>query len=443
MRSHFSCFVILAATLVTAAGCGQSASQDDVAQADQDLMSELLGDIDLTEGRPQEVGQTPADASAGDELAANFPEATAAWDSAATSVSSAEQFAMRTESSGIPLSTVSATTPDGSVNLALRLKFGDRFSLVKTVQQTLTQKSATWPAAASTSLELHMDLEVQQVRSDASLLRITYTRIRYQHDINGQQQTYDSAASPPGGTTAELAVYAGMVNNGFSFWLGSDNTIRELVGYNIFLQRCVAALPVQQQAAILAGISDRFGTEGVAGFVDDSIGILPYRNGSSTPVAVGDIWTRERTVNMPAPVQIKSTCQLMDSSPSIATIQVTETLVPAGPTVDGTIVVQNGRSMATCRVDRTTGMPVDVNRSTFVALQVTTTTGESVAQEKQITTRVQSSLPATRSVVGSPVGNSAVRQASGQSPGQQVTPIPTAPAEFQGAPLSSTATAVY
>jgi len=94
-------------------------------------------------------------------------------------------------------------------------------------------------------------------------------------------------------------------------------------------------------------------------------------------------------------------------------------------------------------VDRITGMPVDVNRSTFVALEVTTTTGESVAQEKQITTRVQSSTPAARNVVAQPTDRFPVQPASGQNPQQQVTPIPTSPIEFQGAPLSSTATAVY
>lgn len=452
MRHQLSFCVLLTITLTTMTGCGQSASKSEVAQADQDLMSELLGDIDLTEGRPQEVPASTPSALVADTAAA--PTQTPSDPFAALpSQDAAEQFVMATASDGPTVSTVSSSAPVTDVDLSLRLNFGDRFSLVKTVQQTLTQKSAAWPTVASSTLDLHMNLEVQQVRSDASLLRVTYTRIRYQHDINGQQQAYDSATTPLANTPTELAVYAGMVNNGFSFWLGADNTIRELVGYNAFLQRCVASLPVEQQAAILAGVSDRFGTQGVAGFVDDSIGILPYRNGTSS-VAVGDIWTRDRTVSMPVPVQIKSTCQLVASTSSTATIQVTETLTPAGPAAGATVAVSSGRSMATCQVDRASGMPVDVNRTTFVQLQVMTATGESVAQEKQITTRVQSTTPAARNVVSQPATiGYPIQQASGDGKMQQVTPIPTTiaptttapaiPAEFQGAPLSSTATAVY
>lgn len=411
---------------VALSGCNKSEPSNNVSDADQDLMTELLGDIDLTEGRPApEVATEPL------RTASNIP------------------------ADNLVVSTVSSSVVQPDVDLSLKLKFGDTFSLVKTVQQTLNQKSAAFPAVASTSLELHMDLSVQQLRDDASLLRISYTRVRYEHDINGERQLYDSAMAAANGVPAGLEMYSGMVKNGFSFWLANDNTIRELVGYNAFLQRCVATLPVQQQAAILAGISDRFGRDGVAGFVDDCIGILPYdaRSGVSSHVSIGDIWTRQRTVMMPVPVEIKSTCRLESMSPTSATIQVTGVLTPSRTSQsDSPIDIQSGRTMGTCVVDRTTGMPVHVTRDTFVSMAVTTAGGETLAQEKQIRTTIESARPSQqdRSVVSvpqSPPQNLGIQRASVQTVPRarmQVSPIPTTPQTGgQTVPLSSTATAVY
>jgi len=228
--------------------------------------------------------------------------------------------------------------------------------------------------------------------------------VRYEHSVKGVQQSFDSSVSDARTVPAELALYAGLVNNGFSFWLGRDNTVGELVGYNAFLQRCVALLPVQQQAAVLSGISDRFGTEGVAGFVDDSIGILPYNAATqSTQVSLGDIWTREKSVAMPVPVQVKSTYRLQSVAPRAATIQVTETLTPTASVPGSAVAIDGGRSMGTCIIDRTTGLPVDVGRTTFVSLRVNTADGQSVAPENRIVTRARPSSVATTNGAAPPV----------------------------------------
>ena len=84
------------------------------------------------------------------------------------------------------------------------------------------------------------------MRPDDSLLKVMYSRIGYQHNINGQQLAFDSATHQ-GPVPAGIAPYFGMLNNGFSFWLGKDNAIKELVGYDQFLQPCVQHLPAQNQ----------------------------------------------------------------------------------------------------------------------------------------------------------------------------------------------------
>ena len=211
-------------------------------------------------------------------------------------------------------------------HLELRLSAGDRFPLVKTIRQNLVQKSAEYPANAQSQLEMHMVIQVEDVKPDAILMNVRYTRISYSQDINGQSLAYDSDTHQ-NAVPADVIPYAGMVNNGFSFWLGRDNRIRELVGYHEFLQRCVQNVSIERRQNLLAEISARFGDDGVANFVDDSVGLLPYNHQVSpeaaTQVTVGDVWYRERRLMHPVPVFMKSTCRLLSLNESTAEIDIT------------------------------------------------------------------------------------------------------------------------
>jgi hypothetical protein len=106
--------------------------------------------------------------------------------------------------------------------------------------------------------------------------------------------------------------------------------------------------------------------------------------------------------------------------------------------------------MGSCTVDRRTGLPLELTRSRYLNLVVTTTAGEAVEQEKRIETtiraypeprgpivqRFQSGNNTTASpAVPSSVLQSGIQQTSGTSP----TAVKSDSAEG----LSSTARAVY
>ena len=192
--------------LCTAAGCGNSDSAS--VDVDADLMSELLGPEDGS----QEANADEAEPS---ESGAVEESDTGAVQTASNSSKPKKQ-------------TRSKTAPVGE-KLELRLRQGDRFPLVKTIKQKLVQRSDVVPAEAHTSLELTLIITVEEVKPDAILLGVQYSRVAYQHDINGQRLNYDSA-SHQGSVPWDAIPYAGMINNGFAFWLGRDNSIRELVG---------------------------------------------------------------------------------------------------------------------------------------------------------------------------------------------------------------------
>ena len=433
MEKHMSiqirpCSLIVAimSACVLFAGCGKSDPEGTAATDDSSsFLDDLLGDVDLSEP------PLPED----------------------TSVTAQEL----------------AGSTDGAQRLELRLSKGDTFPLVKSVEQTLVQKSEQYPENARTRLDLHMVITAQDVRDDAVLLNVKYTRVVYEHDVLGQHLNFDSERGLQG-VPANLLPYAGMVGNGFAFWLNKDNRIGEVVGYSEFLQQCVRNVPPAERQQLLTQISARFGNDGVASFVDETVGLLPYNSaadaGSATQVAVGDVWTRERRVLSPVPVNIQSTCRLLSLDDKTAEIDIKGSIAPdavastSSPTSLPSLRVTEGRSMGSCVIDRTTGLPLQLNRSQYLTMAITTADGREVEQQKRIQTTIRTFPEQSAAVVqarGSGLSDQVDRAVfSTQVPGPDSTPAYTNSANGQPTtgvpsngfapserPLSSTVRAVY
>jgi len=406
----FSKFAILLTglTLSAAIGCGNSESGS---TDSDDFVSDMLG--------PEDDSPTPSDS---EDIFAADTEAPASDDQIVRTVSRTSQ----------PDQSKSKRSGPVGEKLELHLQQGDRFPLVKTVEQTLIQKSEISPAMARTKLELTMIITVEEVKADAILLGVRYNRVSYQHDINGQLLSYDSA-SHQGEIPWDAIPYAGMVNNGFSFWLGRNNSIRELVGYREFLERCVANVPLSRRDTLLSEISNRFGDDGVANFVDDSIGLLPYDNtvdeAAATRVMPGDLWTRERRLMQPVPIHLTSTYRLTSLNNESAEIEITGR-VAAGeagaPSDVGRLRIIGGQSLGRCIVDRPTGLPLEMNLSRFIKMQLTTSDNQSVIQEKQIETTIRTFPQKHGSTVEYQRRESDIQPASGlMNQPEYAQPIPT------------------
>lgn len=302
--------------------------------------------------------------------------------------------------------------------LELRLQKGDRFPLVKTVHQTLVQRSEQAPALAETRLELTLVITVEEVRDDAILLGVRYSRVNYAHDVAGQQLAYDSSTHV-GAVPWDALPYAGMINNGFSFWLGRDNSIREMVGYKEFLERCVAEVPLERRETLLSEISNRFGDDGVANFVDDSIGLLPYDAtvdpDAATRVLPGDVWTRERRLMQPVPVQLTSTYRLTEINDTTAEIDITGRIASgdaAASNTAGRLRISGGHSLGRCIVDRATGLPLEMNLTRYITMKLTTADEKEVVQEKTIVTTIRA-FPETRGPVAAAPVSTPIQRVSG------------------------------
>lgn len=406
----FSKYSILFTVLIFsgAIGCGNSESPS---TDSDDFMSDLLGPDDESP-----ISSEPEDTFASDS------EEPASDDRSVRTVSKTSQ---------PDQSNPKRPQPVGE-KLELHLQQGDRFPLVKTVEQTLIQKSDIAPAMARTKLELTMIITVEDAKADAILLGVRYNRVSYQHDINGQLLSFNSA-SHQGEIPWDAIPYAGMVNNGFSFWLGRNNSIRELVGYREFLERCVANVPLSRRETLLSEISNRFGDDGVANFVDDTIGLLPYDNtvdeAAATRVMPGDFWTRERRLMQPVPIHLTSTYRLTSLNDESAEIEITGR-VAAGeagaPSEFGRLRIIGGQSLGRCMVDRQTGLPLEMNLSRFIKMQLTTSDNQNVIQEKQIETTIRTFPQMRGSTVEHQQYKSEIQPASGAiTQPEYAQPIPT------------------
>lgn len=425
LTATFGCLLLV--------GCNQNSSESAAVDDNDAMLNELLGSLDTTPEADEELDSS----SASDASNRNSPTQTAAASRGAASGAGANRPAVQDPFAGsgfqnergalapgqnggvvqaaatgnartahnqrsADLQQVGGTQQNSSGGqtghrLELRLSPGDQFPLVKTVTQNLVQKSAQWPASAETHLELHMHMRVEDARADGILMSVQYTRIVYRHDINGQQLAFDSASGrlPE---AAELLPYAGMVNNGFAFWLGRNNKIRELVGYQEFLQRCVQQVPAANQQQLLQQLAARFGDNGVASFVDEAIGLLPYsetaQGNQATLVSAGDVWMHERRMTHPVPLMLKSTCRLLAIDNQTAEIDMTGRITQTAEAVGSGVQVRDGRSMGSCVIDQATGLPLRLNRSTYLDMLVAVDNGQTVEQEKRVETTIQTQ-PAT------------------------------------------------
>ena len=286
--------------------------------------------------------------------------------------------------------------------LQLKLKVGDRFPLVKRIDQRLTQASGQGVLVNRSLTEMLLSLVVEEIRDGSKRLGVRYHRVRYGHNIAGKRVEYNSDAND-GNVPPEALVYAGLKDNGFSFWIGPNNQVVELVGFDEFLQRCVQNVPPQFRDAVTKQLQRTHSDEGLANFVDDGIGLLPYSEDPKHPavaVKVGSVWElKPHTSDGPIPMNIATRCMLKNLTDKNAEIS----LIGVISGSSAPVVIQNaGQSMrvqvkgghcsGSCTVDRQTGLPTQSEVNRYIEMTVQTMDGTEIQQRKEVLTSITSYL---------------------------------------------------
>ena len=157
----------------------------------------------------------------------------------------------------------------------------------------------------------------------------------------------------------------------------------------------------------------------MANFVDDSIGLLPYDAtvdpDAATRVLPGDVWTRERRLMQPVPVQLTSTYRLTEINDTTAEIDITGRIASgdaAASNTAGRLRISGGHSLGRCIVDRATGLPLEMNLTRYITMKLTTADEKEVVQEKTIVTTIRA-FPETRGPVAAAPVSTPIQRVSG------------------------------
>lgn len=337
-----------------------------------------------------------------------------------TDAPAASPVAMQADSMMPGAPPVPTAPPQSRARLELKLFPGDRFPLRKVVSQELTQAGLNGsPQVSRSQLELMLAITVKEVTADRTHLGITYDRVRFSQEIGEDRITYDSA-NPPQQIPPILQAYHGMVRDGFSFWIGQDNRIVEVVGFQEFLERCLANVPADRRQQVLLAMEAGTGEKGISDFIDNTIGLLPY----NTETSPGDTWRRPRRISRPIPMELNTSYTLTNLDDQFAVVQIEGTIAPSTTLGQGAdtnpnvrITVLGGSSTGQCTLFRDTGLPRESRVTRTVDMKVTMANGIEFDQHKRTETVIEAY----------PGGQRQNATMIGRAPSSPVAPSPMAP----------------
>ncbi|MCA8997849.1 MAG: hypothetical protein KDA80_12715 [Planctomycetaceae bacterium] len=310
-----------------------------------------------------------------------------------------------------------------SSQLTLNLQPGTQFPLRKVVEQELTQDSNVGQQSPNRSrLEILFAITVAETQAERTKLQVRYDRVKYQHDIASDHLQFDSL-SPPSEIPLAVRAYHAMIGDGFAFWIGADNQIVEVEGFQEFVDRCLRTVPEEYRRSVVLSMEAGSGDSGVANFIDNTIGLLPY----GTQPQIGDSWQKQGVISRPIPMHANNIYTLQDLNDEYAVVDIRGTIAPSTTATtieDGSGVrvnITGGDTVGSCTIFRNTGLPQRSRVDRNIEMTVTAANALEFRQRKRVTTTIES-YPSTGSIAVEPPRGSDSKGLPGETPfGQQVT----------------------
>lgn len=291
----------------------------------------------------------------------------------------------------------SRATDTETPNLALRLQVGDKFPLQKTVLTTLVQPGNQGVERNTAQKEFLLTISVEAMprsgeRAGQKQMGVKFHSVRFSRELNGQKLEYDSRAVREPIPLA-MQPYHGLVGNSFSFWLGDDNQIEGIVDFDKFVERCLQGVPRERFEEVWNNLATQTGADGIANFVDDSIGLLPQAK-----VSVGESWTVTRRTQQPIPMVCKNryTLQQLDEHQAEVSIlgeilpgAILPNAIPGAAQRNINMSIRGGKATGSCTIDLRTGLPIHSQVEQYVDMHVKLQNGEEFTQHKQTITTIR------------------------------------------------------
>ena len=283
------------------------------------------------------------------------------------------------------------------------LRVGDQFPLKKFVEQELQQTAPNGAVQSSRStIEIGMTIVVESIEPTRKKFRVNYDSVRYEHDFPHEHVEFDSRHAT-GQTPVAALAYRGMLNHGFAFWLDRSNDLISVEGFEEFLSQCLRDVPDEHRTAFL-GSASRVGLDGVADFIDETIGMIPPHGEPQT----GAQWEQSRQLSHPVPMGVHNTCTIREVTPEAVTVAVRGEISSSPSDIamirhePVRIRVTGGSTAGRCILSRRTGLPLHSQVERIVEMRVEVSPTVSFHQQKRVTTRVEGNLGRSDTVATTP-----------------------------------------
>lgn len=286
-----------------------------------------------------------------------------------------------------------ATETPANSQLALHLRAGDRFPLRKSIEREVLQETpGGQPQIHKLRIDLTLGMTVDAVQEGRTRFKVRYDRVRYVHHLPDEVIEYDSA-SPPANLPLSIRAWDAMVGDGFAFWVGRDNQIAGVEGFEPFLERCLADIPPDRRDEVLMSIESSSGENGVTDFVDNAIGLLPYGEVKSP----GQTWERSRHIGRPVPMVLENTYTLKELDNQRAVVQISGTITPSTTLMETSradmqkvrMTVRSGNTWGECTLFRDTGLPQQSRVEHEILMTVHMSGGRTIDQKVRGTTTIE------------------------------------------------------
>lgn len=246
------------------------------------------------------------------------------------------------------------------LDLRLRLRAGQRFGTLRTIEQKIVQQSPEFGQEVNQTIAIGTAYEVLEVdEAGTAVLRCTYVtaRCRFEAPPIGVVE-YDSS-NPPEVVPPAVRPFAALLGQSITATIAADGTVKEVRGGKQILERVLSAMelpPGLARESMKEQLGRQFDDEAMRESLAQMLSIYPDR-----PVAVGDSWSRRVTVSSPVPVTVENTWTLKDRRDGTAFVEVSARIKsdPEGPPFEvGPMKFHyalSGEQKGTLEIDESTG----------------------------------------------------------------------------------------
>ena len=254
------------------------------------------------------------------------------------------------------------------VELRLRLKKGDSYTMLLTADQKMKMKMQGQEMGIDQAFHFTSTYDVEEVAADGTAaVRVTYDAVMVRQKAGMLDIEYNSEA-PSAEVPPMAQAFAALVGQSFNMDITRTGTVKEVRGADALLERMLGAMNLPEgpmRQSMENSLAEQFSSEGLKEAIEKLMGFYPEE-----PVGVGDSWSTEDVLTKGFPIVLKQSYTVKDRKDGMCVIGFESTMMPnrdAEPLKMGMMSITyalSGEEKGTMEVDESSGW-IRTSKATF------------------------------------------------------------------------------